>query len=1162
MASMGAGAIVSDSFEDGNYNGWEDNTCYETQEVTQVSGADGDYALHLNSSGDYCPFKYQLPSEYSSGTYTLKGMVRMEDLSNIRQFPRLYDYNGNIMDYAAFFPSRGDGDDWKTGYSSNLVEGNLPTKQFFNLKYVIDLDAGTWDVYYNGDKRVDSEPLENPNEGLGYIYLDFRAEAYFDNFKFCDGSQCNQAPQFNSSSVSPDPPLIGQSFDASYNVTDPDGTIQSVLVEVFNQSGTEVAQVNNTYSSSTVTDTVNDIYTPTSNQNYTIYFTATDNAGAQTVQTIEREAVDVTPPNISYNPSTTTQGTYSQDWIFVNVSATDNNALNSVTEEFNNVNSSFNTNQGNNYWTNHTALSDGTYNFQAFAEDTSGNINNTQERTVTLDTTVPTVNIVSPENITYNTSEVDLNVTSDEAIDTWKYSLDGGANQTFTPNTTINGLSDASHTVDVYATDSAGNTGSASQTFTVDTTTYIQINESVQINQSANKAFINVTNSLNVSNLAVYSDATNFGGINWSINGDTADRIDVKLSYFNDENPDDTYLANYSVSTAVGNVVTSSFVPRPLDSVYQVSRDGTFFKQVQADAQQVVDFGYEQVNTAYRSFAVKRTDQFRPEINSTTYNLNQQTSTERLEFVLWARNNSNDIASSSGTGTRIEFTNTSMVYDISLPLSSTYSVTDTEGLTRNRFMDLSKSDSGVTGDESYSHTLESQRRTQQLNITNNGDTWTLYNWTSELGQEYTGNITTGSTETITDTETSDFINNQTFQFTPVTSEIVLGFNYTGQQPLEIENTVGNGFNSVSTSGGTGQFTECSQINNTEIDVAANELKNYSVGYNCNPGTIGTPSQTIQNISDDTERIYYNSTDMQINTNLTENNPIVIRANKTNLKNPDNRDGGSLQAYVEGISSSNNTELNVTDTGSFFRVTVGTNFQASSLHTDDTDWSVTYTLSGENTTTIIDGGGGGEPPGSDSQVIYFGSAETQDGLETVSVPFGEEVVRNMTVTNERQSPTQAQVFVGDNGVCQYINVQRSLESDQFGNEGTYDLPAATQTLGTVESTEEFRIRYNLPNQSVLDSNGITDYSCEFETGSSYGTAEPLNIQVEEGFDFFGLFDLLGEELCFSIPVDSVSSNLTGGEVDSGSTEFCLAVWQIAGLLFVVLAGLYVVGRRGF
>jgi len=76
-------------------------------------------------------------------------------------------------------------------------------------------------------------------------------------------------------------------------------------------------------------------------------------------------------------------------------------------------------------------------------------------------------NIVSPLNQTYNTDTIDLNVTSREAVDTWKYSLDGASNQTFTPNTTLTGLSGGSHDLMVWAEFSDGNVSKESVSFSV-----------------------------------------------------------------------------------------------------------------------------------------------------------------------------------------------------------------------------------------------------------------------------------------------------------------------------------------------------------------------------------------------------------------------------------------------------------------------------------------------------------------------------------------------------------------------------------------------------------------------------------------------------------------------------------------------------------------------
>jgi len=109
---------------------------------------------------------------------------------------------------------------------------------------------------------------------------------------------------------------------------------QEILTENITESGYVNTTINTTNGPHNFTATVED-QTGNTNSAPTVYYTV-DSA-----------------PEISFNPSTTSSGTFSQDWIFVNVSATDNKALNSVTEQFDGVNSSFTTNQGDNYWTNH-----------------------------------------------------------------------------------------------------------------------------------------------------------------------------------------------------------------------------------------------------------------------------------------------------------------------------------------------------------------------------------------------------------------------------------------------------------------------------------------------------------------------------------------------------------------------------------------------------------------------------------------------------------------------------------------------------------------------------------------------------------------------------------------------------------------------------------------
>jgi hypothetical protein len=106
------------------------------------------------------------------------------------------------------------------------------------------------------------------------------------------------------------------------------------------------------------------------------------------------------------------------------------------------------------------------------ALDIAGNYNSTNPGLYagcTFDITPPVLTLYSPANQTYNHSNIALDVSANEAINTWWYKLDAGANVTFTPNTTVVGAEGSNHLI-VYANDSLGNIGFAQVYFTVDVT--------------------------------------------------------------------------------------------------------------------------------------------------------------------------------------------------------------------------------------------------------------------------------------------------------------------------------------------------------------------------------------------------------------------------------------------------------------------------------------------------------------------------------------------------------------------------------------------------------------------------------------------------------------------------------------------------------------------
>ena len=69
------------------------------------------------------------------------------------------------------------------------------------------------------------------------------------------------------------------------------------------------------------------------------------------------------------------------------------------------------------------------------------------------------------ENKTYNENSLPLNFTTDEPTSWIGYCLDNQANATITGNLTLTGLTDGSHSILIYANDTAGNMGASETIF-------------------------------------------------------------------------------------------------------------------------------------------------------------------------------------------------------------------------------------------------------------------------------------------------------------------------------------------------------------------------------------------------------------------------------------------------------------------------------------------------------------------------------------------------------------------------------------------------------------------------------------------------------------------------------------------------------------------------
>jgi hypothetical protein len=83
----------------------------------------------------------------------------------------------------------------------------------------------------------------------------------------------------------------------------------------------------------------------------------------------------------------------------------------------------------------------------------------------TVDTAPPEVSILSLENKTYYSSEIQLDFTVSEQSSLIIYSLDGQENETISGNITLTNMPCGEHNVTVYATDRAGHSGASETIF-------------------------------------------------------------------------------------------------------------------------------------------------------------------------------------------------------------------------------------------------------------------------------------------------------------------------------------------------------------------------------------------------------------------------------------------------------------------------------------------------------------------------------------------------------------------------------------------------------------------------------------------------------------------------------------------------------------------------
>lgn len=220
---------------------------------------------------------------------------------------------------------------------------------------------------------------------------------------------------------------------------------------------------------------------------------------------------DTLYPNIVYNESgmVAAGGYASQNYIFINTTWTETNFFNISFDIANSSNYAWNqvfTEPVYN-WTL-SGLTDGFYSFNVTICDTIGNCNMTPTRNITLDTVAPDLEIVYPQNTTYNYNVSQLNYTVSDLnplTATCIYMVNGAPVPIITGENATDLLTlEGSNTFNITCSDEAGNQNVSGVSFVKDTKPivnltapddgYITLVPEVQMNCSARSGTSYITN--------------------------------------------------------------------------------------------------------------------------------------------------------------------------------------------------------------------------------------------------------------------------------------------------------------------------------------------------------------------------------------------------------------------------------------------------------------------------------------------------------------------------------------------------------------------------------------------------------------------------------------------------------------------------------------------
>jgi len=623
----------------------------------------------------------------------------------------------------------------------------------------------------------------------------------------------------------------------------------------------------------------------------------------------------------------------------------------------------------------------------------------------------------------------------------------------------------------------------------------VGIGSGVSIQQPDNNLTVNST-GFNVSSVGVYSSATEFSGSNFSVQNTDGTAATASLDFYNPDAGNRSYVTNYTASTTQGNTLTFEFSDLWINDTYEAYNSTEKVERKETTGSGLYTFSYSSWDTQ-QSFSLYNSNNSAPIINSVHVDINETSNTKQIDLGL-SSNGEEDLASYEGLSSVSEFTNTSLKSSFTFPFLTDVSVSDRIGQSVTRTLALDRYDSGHVQDQNKSSNLSQQYPAQEYYLWNEASKPVNYTLALSVpgvldsSNVWNGELSPGQNASFVAGNHGDWINQTQYSF-QVPTEVTLSKEYTGSRKLEAVEGLGISWSGINTTGFVDTPNTCTQSNYTSISVDAGESKNVSVGFSCDPGDVGSPSQTIVNKSG-YERIWYNTT-LTVSSNLTEESSLVWPIEEGNLKDFIERDGGSLEAQVDGKSSG----VTAVDGAGQVYVTVEDDFGNSSLHEGQHSASLTYTI-GEDSDSDggSTGGGGGSVGGSspedDNESVEYTVDFTTQDYYTVAPGSTSKIY--FTVWNYAKDENTARIETTDTPACSYFTVQSNFVGDKFSKSTSLKIPGTQQDLGGGGADVILMAKVKLPNRTEIQEKGLGDtFTCNFDTGAGNGEAAPLNLTVQ-------------------------------------------------------------------